>query len=286
MNRTRETELLGPCPICGKSLQIKHVGVTKQFIGCTGYPDCTFNVSLPPTMWGYAVKTEEICEKHSVRHINLIRKSAAPWKFGCPVCNHINSNKELLQMIPRMDEMLIEKLYAVHLYSIYDIVAETVDHLAELLSISNDEAKTLLVECEKIQITLKKRAELKKFINPHIGFRKGRSKNKLIKALFDLGCNSLADLSILPIDRLLNAKFTEDEATRLLSAATEKISLNRMKQAKVPAVTLKKYATAGIANPERFVKTDALQISKETGVSEATVAKHQKLVKEHLGLMK
>ncbi|HJJ95716.1 MAG TPA: DNA topoisomerase I [Methanocorpusculum sp.] len=283
MNRTRETDLLGPCPVCGKPLQIKHIGVTKQFIGCTGYPDCTFNVGLPPTMWGYAVKTDEICEKHGVHHINLIRKGAAPWKFGCPVCNHIDSNKELLQMIPQMNDAFIDKLYAVHLYSVYDIAAKTVDRLAELLSISKAEAELLQIECEKIQITLKKRAELKKFVTPYIGFRKGRSKSKIIKALFDTGCSSLADLSVLSIETLLAAKFTEDEATKLLADAARKVNLDRMKEAKIPAVTLKKYDAAGFANPERFVNLPVPQISKETGVSEGTVTKHQKLVREYLG---
>ena len=53
MDQTDEELTIGPCPVCGKDLRIRRKGIS-QFIGCTGYPDCTFNISLPGSMWGWS----------------------------------------------------------------------------------------------------------------------------------------------------------------------------------------------------------------------------------------
>ena len=37
-----------PCPRCGKPLVLRTNGETKEkFLGCSGYPDCTYTQSVP-----------------------------------------------------------------------------------------------------------------------------------------------------------------------------------------------------------------------------------------------
>jgi len=278
MERTKETALIGTCPVCGKQLTIKYVGLSKQFIGCTGYPDCSFNMSLPPTMWGHALKTDEICPIHNVNHIALVRKGNPPWKFGCPVCNHISTGKATLSLIPNCDDALIEKLHAHKIYNAYDLVSKTVDDLAKTLDISKAEAEKLQDGGKYAQDILKQRADLKKFIAPFIGFKKGRSKPKINTALIELGCNSIKDLTKFTIVDLEKAGLTAEEAEKIRSEAAITSNLNRMKEAGVPAVSLKKYVQGGYGNPGIFASDPVEKIAEATGVSIATVTKHKKLV--------
>ena len=59
MDQTAEEMTLGPCPVCGKDIRIRHLRSQAQFIGCTNYPECTFNIGLPMAMWGFAVRTDD-----------------------------------------------------------------------------------------------------------------------------------------------------------------------------------------------------------------------------------
>jgi DNA topoisomerase-1 len=44
--RAQEREDLGACPDCGRPLEIKHSRKGSKFIGCTGFPECTYTASL------------------------------------------------------------------------------------------------------------------------------------------------------------------------------------------------------------------------------------------------
>jgi len=59
--KTAEEMNLGKCPACGGTLAIKHLRGNTQFIGCSRYPDCSFNIGLPGAQWGFAVRTDEVC---------------------------------------------------------------------------------------------------------------------------------------------------------------------------------------------------------------------------------
>ncbi|MDD5171907.1 MAG: DNA topoisomerase, partial [Candidatus ainarchaeum sp.] len=49
LKATQEREsILGPCEKCGKQLRIIRLRDKRQFIGCTGYPDCRNSYPLPP----------------------------------------------------------------------------------------------------------------------------------------------------------------------------------------------------------------------------------------------
>jgi DNA topoisomerase-1 len=99
-NRTAEEMNLGKCPVCGGTLAIKHLRANTQFIGCSKYPECTFNIGLPMAQWGFAVRTDDVCDKHLLNFVRLVRKGARPWDIGCPLCHHINSNQESLPKSP------------------------------------------------------------------------------------------------------------------------------------------------------------------------------------------
>ncbi|HJJ36791.1 MAG TPA: DNA topoisomerase I, partial [Methanocorpusculum sp.] len=211
MDKTRETQMIGPCPVCGRPLVIRRAG-SSQFIGCSGYPDCSFNTGLPPAVWGNAVKTEEVCPTHGVNHIQLIRKGAPPWKFGCPVCNHISAGAELLMQIPGMTESHVAALNNAHIYTVNDIIATPQGELAQHLHISAEEADNLKAGAEDAITLLRRRAELKKFITPLIPFKRKRSTSKVVKAIFAAGINDLKGLAIASPDTLVAAGLTADEA--------------------------------------------------------------------------
>ena len=119
MDQTAEEMTLGPCPVCGKDIRIRHLRSQAQFIGCTNYPECTFNIGLPMAMWGFAVRTDDICPKHGLHHVTLVKKGARPWEIGCPLCHHITSNKETLDLVPTMtDEIKGQPPQKAHLYGL------------------------------------------------------------------------------------------------------------------------------------------------------------------------
>ena len=282
MNRSREEQLIGPCPVCGRQLVIKRVG-SSQFIGCSGYPDCSFNAGIPPAVWGSAVKTAEVCPIHGVNHVQLLRKGAPPWKFGCPVCSHIETNAEFFRQMDGMTEEKLAKLHAVHIYTTNDLLSHTADELSAKLSISKADAEKLRAEGEAIMELLRSRAALRKFISPKIPVKRGRGIGKVCKALHAEGVNSLDNLACCKPSDLKKAFLSEDEASALITEAKDAVNLAWMKEAGIPTVTLKKYAAAGLADPQKFVSFHPAGISLASGVSVTTVCSHQAKVAEAAG---
>ncbi len=74
---------LGPCPDCGSDLLIRKSRRGSYFVGCDGYPDCTYTLPLPST--GKPLILEETCEEHDLRHVKMLagRKT---FTHGCPQC--------------------------------------------------------------------------------------------------------------------------------------------------------------------------------------------------------
>lgn len=281
MDKTRETQMIGPCPVCGKPLMIRRTG-SNQFIGCSGYPDCTFNANIPPAIWGTAIKTDEICPIHGINHIQLVRKGAPPWKFGCPVCNHIATGTELLKQMPGMTEDKISRLNNHHLYTVNDIIAVSDDELTKLLQISPLETKTLKAEAENTINRLRQRSELKKFLSPLIPYKRKRSPSKVIKGIFAEGINDLKELATTSPESLEKTGLTHDEVSEILLKVHEKVNLIRMKETGISAVSLKKYLENGYTTPELLAKESAEILSKKTGISISTVERHKNLVHSYL----
>lgn len=281
INCSREVERIGPCPVCGRPLVIRKKG-TSQFIGCSGYPDCSFNAGMPPAIWGSAVKTADVCEIHGVNHVQLLKKGAPPWKLGCPICAHIKTHGESFMMIPGMTEAMVHKLNRIHIYTLIELLGYQPNELAEKLEVSVDEAVKLQNAGEQVMARLRRRTEMKKFVGSLIPPRRGRSHSKVCGFLVEQGINDIEALAKASPEQLMEAKLSPAEAEKILSEAQQVINFAKMREFGVPAVTLKKYAAAGFADPLKFLSVHPAGLSLATGVSVATICSHQKQVAEKL----
>jgi len=277
-DRTAEELNLGRCPACGGTLAIKHMRGSTQFIGCSRYPECTFNIGLPVTQWGWAVRTDDICEKHHLHFVRLVRKGARPWDIGCPLCHHISSNAESLTEIPSMDEALLEKARARHIYTVAEIARSDPEDLAKTLDMAPATAQKLKDEAGTVLEKLRRRSECRKFMRNHLIPRKGRSYGKIMGALKESGVTDLASLARANAATLQQAGIGENEARALLTEARITHNGQLLKGIGIPAVSLKKYIAAGIEGPEDFVAAGPEKLSTLTGMSAGTVNRHLALV--------
>jgi DNA topoisomerase-1 len=281
-DRTAEELNLGRCPACGGTLAIKHMRGSTQFIGCSRYPECTFNIGLPVTQWGWAVRTDDICDKHHLHFVRLVRKGARPWDIGCPLCHHISSNAESLTEIPSMDEVLLEKARSHHIYTVAEIARSEPDSLARTLDLPAERAQKLKEEAGEVLEKLRQRSECRKFMRNHLIPRKGRSYSKILGALKEAGITDLASLAGASPVTLHKAGISESEASEILTEARITCNCQILKEIGIPAVSLKKYAAAGISGPEDFVTAGREKLSSLTGMSAGTVNRHLALVCEYL----
>ena len=82
----RADMVVGECPDCGKELIIRRSRRGSRFVGCSGYPDCTYSLPLPKT--GKIIVTGEVCKEHgNMSKLRIINKGKRPWDLGCPLCN-------------------------------------------------------------------------------------------------------------------------------------------------------------------------------------------------------
>jgi DNA topoisomerase-1 len=284
MERTEKERIIGPCPVCGKDLTLRYARGMKQFIGCSGYPECTFNIGLPGAQWGRALRTDTVCEKHNLHFVRLVRKGARPWDIGCPLCTHIESNRETLHMMPSMTDTLIERLHAHHTYSVFEIAQSDTGALARKLEVSEGKAARLQDEAESVLQVLRKRSELRKFVRKHLPPRRGRSHGKILNALFAAGINTIADLAATPATTLASMKIGEKEAAHLLSEARNAADEAKLRELGIPPVSLKKYREAGITAPEDFCTLHPAYLSSTAGLSIDTVQKHVEKVCAGMGV--
>ncbi|HVP95057.1 MAG TPA: DNA topoisomerase I [Methanoregulaceae archaeon] len=274
MEQTAEELTLGPCPVCGKDIRIRHLRSQAQFIGCTNYPECRFNIGLPMAMWGFAVRTDDVCPKHHLHHIRLVRKGSRPWEIGCPLCHHISSNKETLALIPSMTDLFHEKLYSNHIYTVYEVAKAEPQRISGILGISQDKAGQIVREAEEVLTLLRRRSECRKFVRKHLPPRRGRSHSAIVKKLHEAGINDLDGLSGADPKVIRGAGIGEMEAEKLQNEAKRITSERILKEIGIPAVSLKKYHQAGITRPEDFLTNHPAAISEMTGINPETVFKH------------
>ena len=281
MEQTAEEHTVGPCPVCGHDLRIRHIGVS-QFIGCTGYPECRFNISLPGSAWGRAIRIEETCEEHGLSHVRLIRKGSRPWTLGCPLCSHIQSNIEALQMMPSMTDDLMRRLHAHHIYTVSEIAGMQPADLGSI-GVSTGEAERLIREAGDALEVLRRRSELKKFIRKIVPPRKGRSHAKIMRSLLEQGIGDIRALSQADPALLKKAGIGDAAAKDLLEAARALCDERVLQEAGVPAVSLKKYRAEGLASPNSLCHLPIPYLSIKTGINPETVHRHVELVCNHLG---
>ncbi|PSP75421.1 DNA topoisomerase I [Halobacteriales archaeon QS_1_68_20] len=74
---------LGPCPDSGDDLLVRQSRRGSYFVGCDGYPDCTYTLPLPSK--GKPLVMEKECEKHGLRHVKMLA-GRNTFVHGCPLC--------------------------------------------------------------------------------------------------------------------------------------------------------------------------------------------------------
>jgi DNA topoisomerase-1 len=272
--RTAEERTLGPCPACGGVLRIRQMKGTGQFIGCSGYPACTFNINLPGMQWGKAVRMEIVCPTHALHHVRLIRKGARPWDIGCALCAHISSHAESLRLIPVMTESLLSRLHAHHIYTIAELTAQGTDRLATLLLLSKATAEELHKEAQDVLSLLRKRSDLRKFVRMHLPPRKGRRQTEIMSRLYAAEINDVRSLAGADAAILRKAGLIESEVETLQDQARKLCSDRIFRDIGIPATSRKKYENANILTPEELCGLPPLYVSFTTGLSLDTVMRH------------
>ncbi len=283
MDKTAEERIIGKCPVCGENLMIRTTRGMAQFIGCSGYPDCNFNIGLPSGQWGKAIRENKICEEHGMHHVRLVRKGSPPWDIGCPLCNHISSNLETLNMIPSISKELISGLHSRHIYTVYEIANEKPEKLTEVLGLTDDESRKIIAEANDVLDRLRRRSELKKFVRKIIPPKRGRSHAKVLNSFFEAGIEDLGSLARSEKKKLEKMKLSGEEAESLIHEARLVYNKELLKGYGVPAVSLKKYFDAGFTTPEDFCYIHPAFLSSKTGLNIDTVYKHAALVCEAAG---
>ena len=284
MDRNDEERIIGKCPVCGHDLMIRQTKGMSQFIGCMGYPNCTFNIGLPGAAWGTAIREDKTCEIHDLNYVRLIRKGARPWEIGCPLCNHITSNREALMMMPSADEEMITRLHAAHIYSVYEVANIGSERLEAALTTDAATVAGLRQEAEDVLELLRKRSELKKFVRKHVVPRRGRSPAKVAAALVEAGVSELGGLAAMTPEALTQMHLSAAEAESLLHEARAVYNRAALREYGVPAVSLKKYFEAGITTPADFCALHPAYLSIITGIKPETVWKHAAAVCTGMGV--
>jgi DNA topoisomerase-1 len=283
MEQTAEELTLGPCPVCGHDLRIRHMRGQTQFIGCTSYPECSFNISLPMTAWGFAVRTDQVCETHGLHHVRLVRKGARPWDIGCPLCHHINSNRETLKLIPTLTGPMLDTLNSRHIYTVSELANSSPAEISAVLNVPEDTATKIVAESGDVLDLLRRRSDCRKFVRKHLPPRRGRSPASVIRKLHEAGIDDITDLSNADKKILKGVGVGEKEADILLSESKKLRAKRELKEIGIPAVSLKKYQAAGVTGPSDLLDYPYVYISAISGVGLDTVYRHVETVASALG---
>ncbi len=283
MEQTAEELTLGPCPVCGRDLRIRHLRNQTQFIGCTGYPDCSFNIGLPMAMWGRALRTDRSCPVHGLHHVRLVRKGNRPWEIGCPLCHHIDSNREAFSLMSSLTPAQRESLISHHIYTISEMANTPPGRLTGILGISDGQARTLSSEAEEVLDLLRRRTDCRKLVRRMLAPKKGRSPAKIIRHLQEAGINDVAGLAGANPALLRKLGITEKEADSILREAKMAESERFLKNAGIPAASMKKYFAAGIFSAEDFLSGHPVWLSGIVGLSLDTVQRHVEMVAQAKG---
>ncbi len=276
--QTAEELTIGACPVCGKDLRIRHMRGNSQFIGCTGYPDCSFNISLPSTQWGLAIATDQRCDLHGLNFIRLVRRGARPWEIGCPFCHHLTTNRETLMRIAGMDTRTVDTLFASHIYTVVELAGMTPDALSARAPSLAGGAPALIRGAQATLAELRRMSECRKFVRTHIPPRRGRSTAAVMKKLLESGVRDIESLAGATVGTIQKSGIGEQEAEKLIEAAKKEVGAREFKDLGLPGVSVKKYQGSGFLNPDMLLAEHPAYISIRSGVSPDTVSRHLAMV--------
>lgn len=181
-----------------------------------------------------------------------------------------------------MTPELLSTARARHLYTVAEIARSDPDTLAKSLELTPDAALQLRHEAEEMLEKLRRRSECRKFMRNHLVPRKGRSYAKIMTALKEAGVTDLATLAQANPAALIKAGISENEAQQLLNEAQVSYNGQVLKEIGIPAVSLKKYVSAGIISLEAFCSTPPETLCKLTGMGIDTVHRHVGMVCTYL----
>jgi len=184
--------------------------------------------------------------------------------------------------MPSMNGALAEKILSKHIYTVAELARSNPESLAKRLDIPEEKAQNLIIEAGSVLEKLRRRSECRKFMRDHLIPRKGRSYAKILTALKTAGITELSNLAHADIALLKSAGIGEEEAAQVLSEAKTVYYGQVLKEIGIPAVSLKKYVSAGITSPEEFCSHPPEYLSQITGMSPATVKRHVELVCTYL----
>ena len=181
-----------------------------------------------------------------------------------------------------MNEKLAQKILAQHIYTVAELARSTPESLAKRLDLSPEIAQKLISDAGTMLGKLRRRSECRKFMRDHLIPRKGRSYAKILTALKSAGITELSGLAHADVAMLKAAGIGEEEASQVLVEAKTVYYGQVLKEVGIPAVSLKKYVSAGITSPEAFCDQPHGSLSRLTGMSPATVQRHVELVCTYL----
>jgi DNA topoisomerase-1 len=177
-----------------------------------------------------------------------------------------------------MTPEFMKKLRDHHLYTVSEVAGRDPGDLARILGISPGEVQGLIAGAGDALALLRKRSELRRFIRAHLPPRKGRSQAEVMKRLGELGVGDLPALARAEAKALMEVGIGPKEADTLLSAARSAMDSRVLRDAGIPAASLKRYREAGFTRPEDFCFLHPVFLADRTGLSLDTVYRHAALV--------
>jgi DNA topoisomerase-1 len=177
-------------------------------------------------------------------------------------------------LIPSMTPEIMKRLRDHHIYTVSEVAERTPESLVGILGVPVEDARRLLAGAGDALALLRRRSELRRFLRAHLPPRKGRSRAELMKRLAELGVEDLPSLSRADAATLEKANIGPKESVALLTEARSTMDTRMLRDAGIPAASLKRYQEAGFARPEDFCFIHPVFLADRTGLSLETVYRH------------
>jgi DNA topoisomerase-1 len=187
-------------------------------------------------------------------------------------------------LIPHITGEILAGLTVKHIYTVTDLSRMTPEALSTVAAIPAEDAKRLLAGASDVLVLLRRRSELRKFVRAHLPPKRGRSQSGITKILYSHGMNDIRGLAAADPSLLIGAGMKEAEAELLQREARALCGDRALREAGVPAASLKKYRDASITSPEDFCFLHPAYLSAKTGLSLETVYRHVELVCTTMGV--
>jgi DNA topoisomerase-1 len=147
-----------------------------------------------------------------------------------------------------------------------------------------EDAKQLKAGAADVLVLLRRRSELRKFVRAHLPPKRGRSQTALLKTFHSHGINDIRGLAAADPSLLAGAGLKETETENLQREARTICGARSLREAGIPAASLKRYREASIEKPEDFCFLHPAYLSVKTGLSLETVYRQVEMVCQSMGV--